>query len=866
MGNQTSKAKAKFKHGKSRTKYDQQEIGILDQIFHEMAVRSPDDTIAKDTFLKFFDLPGVLGDRLFEVFDTKKTGAIDFEEFIDGFQRFSRGDPSTKMDMLFQLFDLDGKGGITKDELTTVLMSIVTPPNQVVHGDQRTQTRRGSNLLQSPSLRGSIDGAPSPKSPAPSSTAAATDNFQLDAKSSHKSRPSTSSIGTVEEEEMPVLEQHIKSSFIAEATDDGFDIVEVQKRVDDIVAKAFKECDVDHSERLDAQEFRTWIKNNPDIIELCEELFVQLAWNGPDVAHRNNYNMMNAEAVSGRYDAQSTRSMFDVGTGYSECSGECKVRFVTSKDKIPSSDSKEEKEEEFEYVILCRHSADSQVAAAPFAFCPICGSKLNHSGVLTQSAMSLPRSSLMAANKSVTPGLKHMASKSGGAKFLDDGTVSECRGILKMTAGKFRQLKNRYVVLHGKFLYIYKKEHKPFPETVVFIQGYFAEKQESPKFPNMHYLRLNPPGGSSGKAVHLYTEDEGEAKRWLEALEMSAQTVSIRKFYSLGDVLGKGSFAEVVEATEKSSGRKMAVKIIEKKVIDGKQKEYIRIEMSVMKLVRHPNVMRLEQVFETKSKIYMVMPLYLGGDLYEYMKHNARSGLKEDQSRQVIYNVLSALKYLHSVGIVHRDLKPENLLLVKAGEPTDIVITDFGLSKFAAPHEAMKAACGTLSYVAPEVLRMEGYGKEVDLWSCGVIMFLTLRAKLPFHDTTKNRIIARILRQNVQMVDPHWNKISKEAKDLIAKLLIKNPAQRISCDLAMKHSWFEPIREAEEAAKESQAADGGAKDEFIEVGHSIQDIKVYSEHSVAQMDDDDDEDEDQEKGSNPVTLIKQKSIQDLNDY
>eukprot|EP00483_Globobulimina_turgida_P009947 UN09966 len=130
------------------------------------------------------------------------------------------------------------------------------------------------------------------------------------------------------------------------------------------------------------------------------------------------------------------------------------------------------------------------------------------------------------------------------------------------------------------------------------------------------------------------------------------------------------------------------------------------------------------------------MPLYVGGYLYEFMKHKARHGLKEDEARQVRYKVLSTLFYLHSVGIVHRDLKPENLLLVRDKEPTNIVITDFGLSKFAAPHEAMKAACGTLSYVAPEVLRMESYGKEVDLWSTGVIMFLTLIAKLRFHDTT----------------------------------------------------------------------------------------------------------------------------------
>jgi len=403
------------------------------------------------------------------------------------------------------------------------------------------------------------------------------------------------------------------------------------------------------------------------------------------------------------------------------------------------------------------------------------------------------------------------------------------------------------------------------------------------KFPSMQYLRLNPPGGSTGKAVHFYTESREEARKWLESLEISAQTVSISKYYELQDLLGKGSFAQVCNAREKSSGRRVAVKIIEKKHIDGKQKEYIRIEMSVMKLVRHPNVMRLEQVFETKSKIYMVMPLYCGGDLYEYMKNNARHGIKEDESRQVIYNVLAALKYLHSVGIVHRDLKPENLLLVKANEPTNIVITDFGLSKFAAPHEAMKAACGTLSYVAPEVLRMEGYGKEVDLWSTGVIMFLTLRAKLPFHDTTKNRIIARILRQNVQMVDAHWQKISKEAKDLISQLLIKNPAQRITCENAMKHEWFEPIREEQQSMllkhnenkliiiDEQMKNEQNKNNKTIELypdetgTQSVKDIKVYSEEAKVDQeeeeDDDGDESQSDDDDSAPINILRQKSVQ-----
>ena len=398
----------------------------------------------------------------------------------------------------------------------------------------------------------------------------------------------------------------------------------------------------------------------------------------------------------------------------------------------------------------------------------------------------------------------------------------------------------------------------------MFIQGYFAELTKNQKFPNYHYIRLNPPGGSTGKAVRLYTDSKQDANKWLEALKYRSNCID-SKYYELGDILGKGSFAQVCEK-EKGTGRRVAVKIIEKKVIDGKQKEYIRIEMSVMKLVRHPNVMRLEQVFGQNRK-YIVMPLYLGGDLYEYMKHNARHGLKEDDAMQVIYNVLSALKYLHSVGIVHRDLKPENLLLVRENEPTNIVITDFGLSKFAAPHEAMKAACGTLSYVAPEVLRMEGYGKEVDLWSTGVIMFLTLRAKLPFHDTTKNRIIARILRQNVQMVDPHWQKISKEGKDLISKLLIKNPAQRITCENAMKHAWFEPIREITvgKATKTKQNDENMTPDAdkvfdlMADDTGSVKDIKVYND------DDENDEevsDESEDDDSAPMTVIRQHSIHD----
>ena len=235
-------------------------------------------------------------------------------------------------------------------------------------------------------------------------------------------------------------------------------------------------------------------------------------------------------------------------------------------------------------------------------------------------------------------------------------------GKLKVYGGKFNRHSPRWVVLNGKFLYIFKKKETEFPDTVFFIQGYFIQLIQN-EHGNYHLIKLIPPSGANARPANFYTSKYDEAQKWHEALELAAQTVSIEKFYQMGESLGKGSFAEVRVATEKESNRKVAVKIIQKKVIDGKQKEYIRIEMSVMKLVNHPNVMALEQVFETKTKIFMVMPLYNGGDLYDYMKKNARKGLPEDSVRQIIWQVINALKYLHSIGIVHRDLKPENVCL-----------------------------------------------------------------------------------------------------------------------------------------------------------------------------------------------------------
>jgi len=215
------------------------------------------------------------------------------------------------------------------------------------------------------------------------------------------------------------------------------------------------------------------------------------------------------------------------------------------------------------------------------------------------------------------------------------------------------------------------------------------------------------------------------------------QVVPIEDDYVIGKELGRGRFSIVCECVHKMTGIHCAVKIIDKTTIEPEEKSLLRTEIAVLKLVNHPNIIRMEGLYESKSYIYIVMEMLKGGELFERIVGRPR--FSELEAAQLIKPLLESVAYLHDLGIVHRDLKPENILCGE--ELDDLKIADFGLSKMILPKEKMDAACGTLSYVAPEVLTMQGYGKEADLWSVGVIMFLLLCGKLPFDGDDHNEII-----------------------------------------------------------------------------------------------------------------------------
>jgi len=183
--------------------------------------------------------------------------------------------------------------------------------------------------------------------------------------------------------------------------------------------------------------------------------------------------------------------------------------------------------------------------------------------------------------------------------------------------------------------------------------------------------------------------------------------------------------------------------------------------------------------------IYIVMEMLQGGELFQRIVGRPR--FSEAEAAKIIRPLLEAIAYLHDLGIVHRDIKPENILC--GAELEDLKIADFGLSKMILPKEKMDKACGTLSYVAPEVLTMQGYGKEADLWSVGVIMFLLMCGKLPFDGEDHNEIVRNTIQGDLKVNATVWSKLSEEAKSLMLTLLNKNGKDRITAREALKHPF-----------------------------------------------------------------------------
>ncbi|KAK8955803.1 CBL-interacting serine/threonine-protein kinase 14 [Platanthera guangdongensis] len=257
--------------------------------------------------------------------------------------------------------------------------------------------------------------------------------------------------------------------------------------------------------------------------------------------------------------------------------------------------------------------------------------------------------------------------------------------------------------------------------------------------------------------------------------------------YEVGRLLGFGAFAKVYHARHTRSGHNVAIKVISKaKALRGNLFGNIKREIAAMRRLHHPHIVRLLEVFASRSTIYFVMEYAKGGELFTRLASSGR--LPEDQSRRLFNQLISAVAFCHSRGVFHRDLKPENLLL---DESNNLKLSDFGLSAIKSGdlggEGLLHTLCGTPAYVAPEILLKKGYdGTMVDIWSCGVILFVMNAGYLPFNDSNLMGMYRKISRGGYRC--PRWT--SPELRQLISRLLDTNPATRITVEGILGDPWF----------------------------------------------------------------------------
>ncbi|KAL6179281.1 hypothetical protein ACLB2K_050797 [Fragaria x ananassa] len=255
--------------------------------------------------------------------------------------------------------------------------------------------------------------------------------------------------------------------------------------------------------------------------------------------------------------------------------------------------------------------------------------------------------------------------------------------------------------------------------------------------------------------------------------------------YEIGRTIGEGTFAKVKFAQNTETGESVAMKIIDRSsIIKHKMVDQIKREISIMKLVRHPYVVRLHEVLASRTKIYIILEFITGGELFDKIVHHGR--LNEGEARRFFQQLVDGVDYCHSKGVYHRDLKPENLLLDSLG---NLRISDFGLSALPEPGVSLlRTTCGTPNYVAPEVLSHKGYdGAVADVWSCGVILYVLMAGYLPFDELDLTTLYSKI--EKAQFSCPSWFPMG--AKSLIHSILDPNPATRITIQQIRNDEWFQ---------------------------------------------------------------------------
>lgn len=277
--------------------------------------------------------------------------------------------------------------------------------------------------------------------------------------------------------------------------------------------------------------------------------------------------------------------------------------------------------------------------------------------------------------------------------------------------------------------------------------------------------------------------------------------------YTEGKTLGRGAYAVVKEGLSMRDGKTFAIKIVNKELLDSKDEIALQREIKILKTLKHPNIIRLHEVYFELDHYYLVTEMMKGGELFNRIVE--KKSYCEMESKNLAKSLFNAISHCHSKKIAHRDLKLENLLLVHKGNDAEIKIADFGFAKKMKKPNSLRTKCGTPTYIAPEILNEEYYGLEVDNWSLGVIIYILLAGYPPFQGR-KHVLYKKISAADFSFPKKDWERISKSGKDFISGLLTIDKNKRLTSFEALQHKWMNTSKENFENLKQFNVMRGNS--------------------------------------------------------
>ena len=686
----------------------------LKEIWSDLSKRTKDTTkgITKVTFNKYYDLPGIISERLFSCFDKDKDGILNLTEFTTGMQSlFSQAESFDSLaKFIFNLYDFNSTGIIKKDDVRVVLSYV----------------------------------------PLSNSSSNVKENVEL-----------------------------VKDKFE--------DRVESQEQLFHILNIAFK-----GKEKMNFEEYINVVKNvNSDIFIL---LLMFLLEKKPFSNYSIQLHSLNSESPSLHLSATpqlipqqiaspSLHSQFlspklrkkksdkNKNKGLSKATNLLQLYSGVDNSKV-KEEKKEKKNEESKDLKEKRPQRRMRI-------------NLNN---LTDKTPELSKNTFTFGKDKESEGNKE--EEDNPLEDIEEENFVRYEGYVYKYSQTQKKMKRTYFRLIGKDLYYYKKKEEKNHRGMHNLSGVFIKKGEDLEYDGKKYLSIVIVYKSEKS---YYFDNEDDFNIWFEKLNAAVQNKSLFDKYEVKQKIGKGKFGLVKFGINKETKQQVAIKIMAKKNMDKSDLELAKVEIDILKIGQHPNIIKLYDIYENENYIYIIMEYCSGGDLLSYFEHYDYE-LKETKVCEIIHKLSMAIYYLHSYGIVHRDLKPENILMTDLTPEADIRLLDFGLSKIVGNEEKCTEPYGTLSFVAPEVLQGKPYDKSVDLWSIGIITFLLLCGYLPFDDKHSEREIARqTIQDPVPFESKIWNKYSSEAKNFVEGLLQKKPEKRLSIKEVLEHPWIKKM-------------------------------------------------------------------------